>query len=163
MRSKKFSIRSTELLKYGSVLIILIYIILLIIYTSGSTKPFEEVSEAVESSLNTENLVKKDSQAFKRYYGLNSADYAGVLFYSSEFSISAEEVLVIEVKSEEQLQEVRDAVNDRLESRLNAFDGYAPEQVKLLEEAVLMVRGKYIFLAVSPDADTYGSVFAKSL
>lgn len=163
MRSKKFSLSGTEVLKYSTVLVILIYIILLMVYASGSTKPFQQVAEQVEGSIQTESLIKKDSQALKRYYGLNSADYEGVLFYSSEFSISAEEVLLIEVKSEKQVQEVRDAVNERLESRKNAFEGYAPEQVQLLEEAQFLVRGKYIFLAVSQDADTYRDVFAKSL
>lgn len=163
MESKRNALSRTEVFKYGTVLVILIYIILLMIYTSGSTKPFEQVAEKVEGSIRSESLLKRDSQAFKRYYGLNSADYEGVLFYSSEFSISAEEVLLIEVKSEKQVQEVRDAVNARLESRKNAFEGYAPEQVQLLEDAQFLVRGKYIFLAVSADADTYREVFAKSL
>ena len=156
MRSRKFAVSRTEVLKYSTVLAILIYIILLMLYASGSTKPFQQVAEQVEGSIRTESLIRQDSQALKRYYGLNSADYEGVLFYSSEFSISAEEVLLIEVKSERQVQEVRDAVNARLESRKNAFDGYAPAQVQLLEDAQFLVRGKYIFLAVSQDAESSG-------
>lgn len=157
------SVHITEVLKYAVTVIILIYIVLLMIYTSGSTKSFDQVAELIEPSVGKENLVKQDSQALKRYYGLNSADYNGVMFYSSEFNISAEEVLLIEVKSEKQVQEVRDAVNERLESRIKAFEEYAPEQVKLLEDAQFLVRGKYIFLAVSPDAAEYASIFTKSL
>ena len=161
--SKRVSVSMTELLKYGVALAILVYIVLLMIYASGSTKPFDQVVEMIEPGIKTENLVKQDSQALKRYYGLNSADYNGVLFYSSEFNVSVEEVLLIEVKSEKQVQEVRDAVNERLESRKNAFEEYDPEQAKLLEDARFLVRGKYIFLAVSPDAETYASIFSKSL
>lgn len=163
MKSKGFSVSGAAIFKYITVLAILVYIVLLVIYTSGSTKPFQEVEAAVAGSIQSDALVKKDSQALKRYYGLNSADYEGVLFYSAEFSISVEEVLLIEVKSEKQVQEVRDAVNERLESRINAFEGYAPEQVQLLEDAQFLVRGNYIFLAISPDAETYSAVFAGSL
>lgn len=150
-------------LKYGTVLVILGYIVLLLMYTSGSTKPFEQVGKAVEDSISAGALVKQDSQALKRYYGLNSADYEGVVFYSAEFSISAEEVLLIEVKSEKQVQQVRDAIEKRLESRISAFEGYAPEQERLLEDAQLLVRGRYIFLAVSPDAELYAAAFTESL
>lgn len=151
------------LLKFAAAFLILVYIVLLLIYTSGSTKPFEEVAAAVEERLNTEILVKQDAQALKRYYGLNGADYEGVLFYSSEFSISAEEVLLIEVRSEQQVQEVRDAIEDRLESRRNTFEGYAPEQAQLIEQAQIQVRGKFVFLAVSTDAEAYVSAFAGGL
>ncbi len=155
--------RKATLLKFVAVFLILIYVMLLLIYTSGSTKPFQEVASAVESSLDKESLLKQDTQALKRYYGLNSADYEGVLLYSAEFSISAEEVLMIETKSEQQVQEVQDAIEERMESRIHTFEGYAPQQVQLLEQAQIQVRGKFIFFAVSPDAENYASVFTKAL
>lgn len=151
------------ILKWGAAFLILVYIALLLIYASGSTKPFEEVAASVETQLDKENLVKQDARALKRYYGLNSADYEGVLFYSAEFSISAQEVLLIEVKTEQQVQEVRDAVEERLESRKNTFEGYAPEQAQLIEQAQIQVRGKFIFLAVSPEAESYATAFTKGL
>lgn len=158
-----FSFSVTELLKYGTIVAILVFMLLMMIYNSGSTKPFKEVASAVEASIDKEGLVRQDAQALKRYYGLNSADYEGVLFYSSEFSISAEEILLIEVKNEQQVQSVRDALEERIEKRRDAFDGYAPEQVQLLDEARIQVRGNYIFLAVAPQAETYNTVFSESL
>ena len=151
------------ILKFAAAFLILVYIVLLLIYASGSTKPFEEVAQAVEGRLDTEVLVKQDAQALKRYYGLNGADYEGVLFYSAEFSISAEEVLLIEVRSEQQVQEVRDAIEDRLESRKHTFEGYAPEQAQLITQAQLQVRGRFVFLAVSAEAENYVSAFANGL
>ncbi|MCI8722617.1 MAG: DUF4358 domain-containing protein [Ruminococcus sp.] len=150
-------------MKWGAAFLILVYIALLLIYTSGSTKPFEEVAASVETLIDKENLVKQDAQALKRYYGLNSADYEGVLFYSAEFSISAQEVLLIEVKTEQQVQEVRDAVEERLESRKNTFEGYAPEQAQLIKQAQTQVRGKFVFMAVSPEAEAYAAAFTKGL
>lgn len=150
-------------LKYVAAAAIVGYVALLLLNISGSTKPFDEVKSAVENSLNTENLTEQGSQALKRYYGLNSEEYDGVLYYSSEFSISAEEVLLVCVKDDSQVQEVREAAEARIEDRLNDFEGYAPEEVQLLEEARLLVRGKYIFLAVAPEADVYADVFATSL
>lgn len=149
--------------KYITAVLIIVFVVLMLRYASGSTKSFSEISEAVEASLDTETLVSQDGQALKRYYGLNSADYTGVLYYSSEFSISAEEVLLIEVKNESQVQEVRDAIEKRLENRINDFEGYAPEQVQILEAAQIQVRGRFIFVAVSENAEEYREAFTGSL
>lgn len=161
--SKDTKMKKTEIFKYVTALLIVVYIVLMMIYTSGSTKPFDEVASKVESALDKENLVKQDMQALKRYYGLNGADYKGVLYYSSENNLSAEEVLLIEVKNDKQAQQVRDAVEERLAARKKVFDGYAPKEVQLIEEAQLKVRGNYIFLAVAPKAQEYSSAFSGSL
>lgn len=152
-----------ELAKYVVIAVILVYIVLLMIYTSGSTKSFRKIEKAVEASLDTENLKKMDGQKLKRFYGLNSEDYEGVLFYSSESSVSVEEVLLVKVKSENQADLVKNAVEKRVENRKNDFAGYASKQEKLLNDAVITVRGKFVLLAVSPKAAEYKEVFAKSL
>lgn len=151
------------ILKYVVSAVIIAYIVVLMIFTSGSTKTFAQVEKKVEASLDTSNLKPVGGQGLKRYYGLNSADYEGVMLYSSEVSMSTEEVLLIKVKNEDQVRQVKDAVLKRLENRKKDFDGYAPEQVKLIEQAQLSVRGKFVFLAVAPKAEAYKDAFAKSL
>ena len=160
-KKKRFS--KTEIYKYISVFLLVVFVVWLTVFRSGSTKPFEEVAQAVKDSIQDEELVLKDSQALKKYYGLNSADYEGVLFYTSEFSMSAKEVVLIKVKNDHQVEEVKNAIDKRLETRIDSFEGYAPEQVQLLEEAQYVVRGNYIFLAVSPDAEEYRLAFVRSL
>ena len=151
------------IIKYVVLVLIVIFIVILMLYTSGSSKPFEEIRQSVASVLDKSNLKEKDEASFKRNTGLNAADYSGVMYYASESSMSAEEVLLIRVSSDKQVQEVTDAVNERIDSRINAFEGYAPEQVKLLEDAQQSVRGRYIFFAVASDAEEYRAVFESSL
>lgn len=152
-----------RIMRYVVLALIIIYVALMLIYTSGSNKPFDKVEKAVEKSLDLSNLTKQDSSKFKRNFGLNAADYEGVMYYSSEFSISAEEVLLVKVHSQEQVQEVTDAIDKRIESRKNDFQGYAPEQEKLLDDSVQSVRGTYIFFASAPKANKYLNAFSKSL
>ena len=161
IRTKRMT--APQIMKYIIVAVILAYIAVLMAYASGSSRPFEEVEGALSSALDGSGLKKMDSQMLKRNFGLNSADYAGVMYYASESSMSAEEVLLIRVSGDSQVQEVADAVSERISSRKNAFDGYAPEQVKLLEDAQQSVRGRYVFFAVSPDAEEYRAVFDGSL
>lgn len=150
-------------LKYVVLAVIFIYIALLMVFTSGSNKPFKEVAVSVENALGQSDLQKMDGQALKRYYGLNSADYDGVLLYSAQSSMSAEEVLLIKVKDDSQVQEVTDAIDEYLRTQREDFEGYAPEEVKLLDDAQRSVRGDYIFLAVSGEAQRYKEAFDTSL
>lgn len=152
-----------EIAKYVVAVVIIVYIVLLMIYTSGSTKSYSEIEKAVESALDKDNLKKADGQGLKRYYGLNSADYDGVMLYTSESSMSAEEVLLIKVKNEGQMKRVKEAVEKRLENRKNDFEGYAPKEVQLLQQSQLSVRGKFLFLAIAPRAEEYKEIFSKSL
>lgn len=154
---------TSRVMKYIVFALILVFVAALLLRMSGSSKSFGEVEEAVRGALDTSNLKEQDSSMFKRNFGLNAADYEGVMYYSSEFSISAEEVLLVKVKSDDQVQQVSDAIDKRIASRKNDFEGYAPEEVKLLEDSVKSVRGKYIFFAAAPEAEEYLSAFSSSL
>ena len=154
--------RMISAMKYIVLAIIVGYLVILMLYASGSKRAFSEVSKAVSSVLDSKELVQMDDQMLKRNYGLNSADYKGVLYYSSPSSISAAEVLVIQV-NDAQIENVTNAIAQRKAQRMEDFDSYLPEQVKLLEDAQESIRGRYIFFAVSSKASEYRSAFDKSL
>lgn len=110
-------------MRYVTLLLIVGFVALLLIYTSGSNRPFEKVEKSVEASLDKENMKRQDGTALKRNFGLNAADYDGVMYYSSEFSISSEEVLLIKAKSETQTAEISSAIEERIKTRMNVLRG----------------------------------------
>lgn len=150
-------------MKYVILVFIILYLIMLMVYASGSKRAFSEVEKAVSSVLNSDELTKMDERMLKKNFGLNSADYQGVMYYSSPSSISAAEVLVIQVKNDAQIENVTNAIAQRKAQRIEDFDSYLPEQVKLLEDSQESIRGRYIFFAVSSKASEYRSAFDKSL
>ena len=50
-------------------------------------------------------------------------------------------------------------VEARVESQINRFSGYKPENCSLLDNYELKVRGSYLFFAVSNEVDTYCDAF----
>ena len=72
---------------YAVLLLILGYIALLMIYVSGSNRSFSEMESSMEKVIDTTGMKKLDGQMLKRNFGLNSTDYEGVMYYSSESSI----------------------------------------------------------------------------
>lgn len=157
------NISRSEVFKFIMTFLLLVYVVLLLIYTSGSTKSFEEVAGNVETNLNNDSLVKMNTQALKRYYGLNGADYDGVILYMSKDSISAEEILMVKAKNDRQIQKIKEAVQERIDNRKISFEAIAPNQVEVLDQARVIVRGKFVFLVVSEDAQVYADLFTGSL
>ncbi len=140
-----------------------VFIVLLFWNQSGSNRPFAEVEQAVAAQIDTEGLERADDQTFKRDYGLTASDYDGVMLYVSTFNLEAQEILLVKVQNDEQMQEVESAIDTRIENRRNDFEGYLPEQETLLDESLVTIRGDYIFLVISEDADAYQSAFLKAL
>ena len=64
---KKITIR---VMRYVTLLLIVGFVALLLIYTSGSNRPFEKVEKSVEASLDKENMKRQDGTALKRNFGL---------------------------------------------------------------------------------------------
>lgn len=160
---KTGKIRAVRVMKYVSFAAVILFVVILMLFMSGSNRPFDEVKDAVAGALDEEELAEQDSARLKRDFGLTAADYAGVAYYSAGSNISASEVLLIRVKQDDQIKDILDAVERRNESRKADFEDYLPEQAALLEHAVQSVRGAYVFYAVSPEADAYLNAFGSSL
>lgn len=130
---------------------------------SGSDQPFASVAKSIEQTIDACAMQKRQPKDLRRCFGLNPADYDGVLLYQADSYLSAEELLLIRVKDESQMQEIRDAVQKRIENRKKDFKGYLPDQAAVMEHAQVVVRGRYLFFAASKDAGTYKTAFLKSL
>ena len=83
----------------------------------------------------------------------------GYVYYVSISSMEVEEILVVEVKDRSQLEDIESMVEARVESQINRFSGYKPENCSLLDNYELKVRGSYLFFAVSNEVDTYCDAF----
>ncbi len=159
---KKGRIDIINILKYGMVLVIFIYVVFLVIGQGGDA-PMELVQENVLKAAGTKGMKKAGTQEFKRYYGLNSNDYEDVVLYLPSDVMGAEELLLVRVKNESQTESVRSAAQERLDTQTESFEGYGAEQTKLLKSAVLETRGSYVIMVVGKDADKAFTAFKKSL
>ena len=63
-------------MKYVILVFIILYLIMLMVYASGSKRAFSEVEKAVSSVLNSDELTKMDERMLKKNFGLNSGSTA---------------------------------------------------------------------------------------
>ena len=91
-------------------------------------------------------------------YGLEADAWEdGAVAYHS--GVGASEIAVLLMKGEAQAEEAAAALLDYVQRRTGDFFGYAPAQAALLEEALVLRRGRYTALVVCPDPEGAQAAF----
>jgi hypothetical protein len=148
------------------ILMVLLLIGFIISLQSGgkiSDADINDVAQSVIAQLDMSSMQESPHRNFKKFYGLNAADYEGVVLYSPVTNMDAEELLIVKLKDTSQAEAVETAINKRLETQKNSFEGYGIEQYDLLEKHVLDVQGNYILYVVHTDAAKADQAFRDSL
>ena len=161
MRSNAFLY---EIGRWAAVIAGLVILLVLFGGNSVSGADPQEVAEAVTSAIDMENMQLADNQMVKRFYGLDPADYEGCILYYPNTNMMAEEVLIVKLKDISQQQTVSDAIETRLQTQKNTFEGYGVEQFDLLtNHAVVELRGNYVLFVVSDHAEAARKAFRGAL
>jgi trehalose-6-phosphatase len=76
----------------------------------------------------------------------------------------AEEVLIVKLKDMSQQEQVRTAIEKRIETQKTTFEGYGVEQFELLtNNAVVEVRGNFVLFIVNANSAEAQKAFLKAL
>ena len=123
-----------------------------------------EVAEAVVETIDMENMLEADNQLIKRFYGLDPASFEGCILYYPTTNMMAEEVLIVKLKDMSQQEQVRTAIEKRIETQKTTFEGYGVEQFELLENnAVIEVRGNFILFVANANSAEAQKAFLKAI
>lgn len=171
MKSVRMTNGRKRVLLDAAALLILLAIVIFIISIfaelfADSDRPAAEVAAdvtAVESQDTESSVTEAGELTFRKIFGLNAADYDGVVYYCPVSNMDACELLVVRVRETEQTDALVKAVNSRIESQKSVFKGYAPKQFEQLGRAKVLVTGHYVFYVVSDDADEYARAFSAAL
>lgn len=122
-------------------------------------------AEEFEANYSREELQleQADSLMLKKAFGLVEEDYEDVLYYHSTDMMSACEMLIVKLSSEEQQTSVKAAMEERLDSRKEAFDGYGSDQMEILNHAMIYCTGNYVCYIVAGEDRAWLQLFKKQI
>ena len=122
------------------------------------------VRAAATEQMDLSQVLEADNQMLRRLYGLDPSAYESIVLYYPATNMGAEELLIVKLASVDQAETVRSAIDARLQTQKNTFDGYGVEQIDLLtNHAALEVRGNYVLFVVSRTADQVRQAFLDAL
>ncbi|HIX38900.1 MAG TPA: DUF4358 domain-containing protein [Candidatus Blautia pullistercoris] len=159
----KQNISILTILRITMVAALLIFMIVLQVGNRSSNASLESVSQEVLGAADQEGMQESNNRMFQKFYGLDAQDYEGVTLYSPVSNMDAQELLIVKLKDSSQAEAVTEAINSRLETQMNSFEGYGIEQYAMLEDHILDVQGNFILYVVNPNAQAADDAFRNSL
>ncbi len=153
------------LLKLAKVLLAGLLVVMLAGLIRGSARnpDFAVLKANVEAELDLSCMRQGDEQLLRRLYGLNGGELKHWVLYTARDNMDVEELLLVEAAEEGQVSQIRQAAEKRAETQKNNFEGYGPEQLKLIEKYVLWESDPYLLFVISENAEAVKSGFVKGL
>ena len=154
------SIKNRSLL-VKAVFLIVLAVFLIFVYWTESAKdvPMANIEKKLLKNKYVKEMQVQTPRELERYMQISASDYDGFFYARSVNNLAVDEVLVIKVKSREQLNHLKDAVDNRLKQQTTNYQGYAPKQVSMLKNAQSFTKGNYIFYCVSKKPDSISEDF----
>ncbi|MBQ6622144.1 MAG: DUF4358 domain-containing protein [Mogibacterium sp.] len=121
------------------------------------------IDEQLRASTEVTALQECSARELLQFLDIDAGSYDSFVYYKSGEALGVEELLVLKARDKEDLSPARDAVQTRIDDQIQAFEGYGPEQVKMLKNAVVILRGNFLFYCVAPDTAPYEEVFRNAV
>lgn len=139
-----------EIARWAVVLVALIFLISMFGGNTASSAKAEDVAAAVVETIDMTNMVLAENQMVKRLYGLDPASFESCILYYPTTNMMAEELLIVKLSDMGQQEAVRAAIENRLATQKNTFEGYGVEQFDMLtNRSVIEIRGNYVLFVVN--------------
>ena len=121
-------------------------------------------NEAIKAAEFKDQLVELDDTILTNIYSsLQLSDIEKYKVYVSATSAKAEELALFEAKDETSAENILQAVNERIADLKFGFEGYLPEELKVIENAVVIKEGKYVLFAVGQNYEKINEVFKQHM
>lgn len=119
---------------------------------------FSSIEARMAAAPGVSALGKKDENAFQDRFGTSPEGCEGWLLYGADEIMNVSELMIAK-GSEQALDRLEEAVDGRLKAQLDVFKSYGVDQAGLLEGAVVLRRGDYLFYGVSEEAHAWEDAF----
>lgn len=132
--------------------------------SSGGKTPDFEPADAVNEIVSTvkmSSMAEVGADRLNNYVDIDQAEIENFSMYMCGSGGFADEVAVFKMKSSDSADKLKDVLSARVEKRKADFKDYNPDENTKLENALILVKGNYVFFSVTGDNDTAKSIFLK--
>lgn len=117
--------------------------------TEPSKEPLpSEITSAIMAEITIPSAVEKDMNSVGAYYDVDLAQAEAISVYICASGAYPDELAVFKMNSAEQAQAASEAVQKRLDSQIELYTDYTPNEMYKLNEAEVKVKDKYVMLFV---------------
>lgn len=109
-----------------------------------------EITEAILAEITINSALEKGIEDMPAYFAeLDTTGLEAVSYYMCASGAYPDEIAVFKFSSAELAEQGKSAVQARLDKQISTFETYTPDEFYKLEDAVIEVKGNYIFYFVT--------------
>jgi hypothetical protein len=109
----------------------------------NSSASFESVLSALQEKTDAELFPAQSDQSLRRYFDIDASQYEDIVFLRQDDALSASEIVLVRFASNDDAQEFESKMQERINSQIQVYEGYAPEQAAMCKAAQIEVDGNY--------------------
>ena len=119
---------------------------------SQPQKSAAEIADAIYSTQTFQDTLNAiDSDMLGDYYRIDAADLTDSKVYVSGSFSTAEEIAVFQASSSDAVENIKKAIDTRLEDLKLAFENYVPGETTKINDPVLITKGTTVVLVLADD------------
>ena len=118
------------------------------------TKDISVIADKLKSDIKYDDqLVELPAEKIKNTLSISEDTYTKAKIYICASGATPEEIDCFEAKDESSAKDIKTALEKRVENQKKAFENYNAEQAPKLDNPVIVVNGKTVFMCISGDND----------
>ena len=119
---------------------------------SQPQKSAAEISDVIYSSQTFQDTINAiEADMLGDYYRIDAADLTDSKVYVSGSFSTAEEIAVFQASSSDAVENIKKAIDTRLEDLKLAFENYVPGEMTKINDPVLITKGTTVVLVLADD------------
>lgn len=119
-----------------------------------------DIAAAIVAGLPSDvSMVELDSARIANYYTIDMSKVEELSVYIEGSGGFADEVAVFRMKSTDDIEEAKAAVEKRVEKQRKGFDGYVPAEVERIDNNSVVAKQNYLLFVISDDEKAAEDIF----
>lgn len=112
------------------------------------------IKSDLEKNINLDSINIGTEQTLKNIYYININSIEDFISFAPKSNMDVEEILILKVKKDENMSEIKSKISKRLEKQRESFKNYSPEKYKIIEDAILEEEGQYLIFIISENSSS---------
>ena len=123
----------------------------------------DEIYAGICAQIDGPDMLALTDRTITGYLGLRSEDYADGRFYLCANNLKADEIWLVELADEDAVRAMQERAQERITVKADSYETYLPEESALARRGVVVTKGNYAALFISPDAERMREIFLAAL
>ncbi len=123
----------------------------------------EEISGLLEASFDLPDMLRLTGPRLESYLGVGEEYGAGGVFCICADNLRPDEIWLAELEDETAAEAVAALARARIEAKAASYENYLPEAYQVIRQGIVVTRGRFVGLFISPDASRMRQVFLRAL